>query len=614
MRKLVLKTIIVSMILSCAGWAYSQESKWEKLNNRFNEMFSQGNYLEAINVAKRSRNNAKKKFGREDKRYRQSTVNLVRAHEAQARKYDAENNQFRAKEYYNKAFEIASKDYPQDDLLFEKIAARLVEFYFYKNDYDEAMRYSEQALNLVKRLAGKDKDLRLVRLYSDLARMYHERGNYCVAVSYRDSAYQAAKRAYANNHLKMNEYLKNYTAVLMVTADYRTAENLYREALSNISHSHENEIESLEIQYLGSLAGVLILQGSIKAGESRYRQAIEKADSPFVSKNIPLPDYWNALATICVIRAKFDEAKYCYNMALEVQSVPILKAQSYSGLAGLHVARGELDDAVICYQNALDCVGWSSWPSKGDISLAAGYLNGLAMVYMRQKEYGKAEKTLRNALEKVDWKSGKDNFAAAICLQGLASLLMGQNKFSEAADIYQDALHKIDWSSMTAAEYRVGLARVHAAQKDFSGAKENYDKAIDIAKRKYGLFDLRIERFLSGRAGIFMTAGKFDDADYNYALIFDALEKACIRNPYRRLNYLIARAKIRRAQENYEGAAGFYKQAILALEGREGPDLRTAENLCNELVQIYNNLGDKEQADRFEKRAAQFRSMSASNH
>jgi len=183
------------------------------------------------------------------------------------------------------------------------------------------------------------------------------------------------------------------------------------------------------------------------------------------------------------------------------------------------------DEARACYERALDLVDTDQGSS---IEIAALYHNLGGIEHARQN-YVDGEIFARKGIEIRKSIAGLNDQALAADMVALAAILDGQQKFDEAEPLYLDALQTLERSPETnAAEIAVALNDLGAlyAQRGLADrAEELLTRAADIKVRTIGSHHPDVAVTLNNLAIVHKRQGDLARASALYERALDIFEK-----------------------------------------------------------------------------------------
>jgi serine/threonine protein kinase/tetratricopeptide (TPR) repeat protein len=144
-------------------------------------------------------------------------------------------------------------------------------------------------------------------------------------------------------------------------------------------------------------------------------------------------------------------------------------------------------------------------------------LNDLAVTYIEQQDFLKAEPYMRRALELFEKTLGPECSEVAIAMNNFASVLRYQGKYIEAEPLFVHALtiwEKLHVSeSSDVARTMTNLALLYLKQQRFAAAEPLYRQAITLWERVSGPEHPDVARTLNNLAKLYREQGKYSEAE-----------------------------------------------------------------------------------------------------
>lgn len=196
--------------------------------------------------------------------------------------------------------------------------------------------------------------------------------------------------------------------------------------------------------------------GEAYMGEGKYTNALKELlgaykanpDDPFLNNDLGL-----------TYLAKGDASKAIFHFKRALDFKPQY-APAKNNLGSAYIALKQWDKAIACFDDV-----------KDDLLYATPYypLSNLGYVYFMKKDYGKAEKYYKEALNL------QADFPKA--LDGLGQVYTATGRYKEAIKVLTRAISK----APTATPIYMNLARAYAANQEYDRALATYKKAAAIA-------------------------------------------------------------------------------------------------------------------------------------
>lgn len=178
--------------------------------------------------------------------------------------------------------------------------------------------------------------------------------------------------------------------------------------------------------------------------------------------------------------------------------------------------------------------------------------------------------------------------AARILVLLLALLVAGGPAAAQAPDPLSEA-------------YEAGMRAYHA--HDPEGAARHFERALAIARERYGGGDPRLATDLNNLAEAYRLLGRFAEAEQLYLEALELDRRRAVANPSETATTLNNLALLYRAQHRFDEAEALYRQALALLEQEVGPHHPDIARLLNNWALLKLAQNEPEAALELERRA-----------
>ncbi|TAG74911.1 MAG: tetratricopeptide repeat protein [Oscillatoriales cyanobacterium] len=480
----------------------NEENAWEQLNEQVGELYYQGKFNEAIEIAEQALILAQSLHPGDHPHVALSLNNLAYLYEYQGRYAEAEHLYLQALEMIKCLF---PGNHPDVALSLNKLAS----LYESQGHYADAEHLYLQALEMWQRLFNGDHPYAVTNL-DNLALLYYSQGRYTDAVPLSQKALEMRKRLFPGNHPDVATSLNNLGSLYNIQGRYAEAEPLYLQALEMwqclFNGDHHDVATSLN-----NLAYLYNSQGRYAEAEPLYLQALEMRKRLFNGDHPDVATSLNNLALLYYSQGRYAEAEPLYLQALEMikrlfngdhRDV----ATSLNNLASLYDSQGRHADAEHLYLQALEM---RKRLFNGDHHDVANSLNNLASLYESQRRYVKAEPLYLQALEIIKRLFPGDHPNVATSLNNLAYLYNSQGRYAEAEPLYLQALEMrkrlFNGDHHDVASSLNNLALLYNSQGRYTNAEPLYLQALEMIKRLFPGDHSNVASSLNN-LGLFLTA------------------------------------------------------------------------------------------------------------
>ena len=209
----------VSLSLPC----FAQDENLTELNQRTSSLFAEGKYQEAIPIAERAVDVAKRARGSEDLETADALNNLGRL-------YKKVGDYAKAEPLYKEALRIRQKVLGPENVSTATSLNNLGLLYNDLREYAKAEPLLKEALRVYQKVLAKDDPYTATSL-DNLARLYRVVGDYVKAEPLLQEALRIRQKSLGSEHPDTAVSLNNLGELYETMGEYAKAEPLYQEAL-----------------------------------------------------------------------------------------------------------------------------------------------------------------------------------------------------------------------------------------------------------------------------------------------------------------------------------------------------------------------------------------------
>ncbi|GFZ98512.1 CHAT domain-containing protein [Okeania sp. KiyG1] len=530
-----------------------EQATYFSLKARINLLKQQGQFDEAIELAKQSLDLARQIWRNENSEIANSLNNLAYLYYSQGKYSEAEP-------LFQEALAMIKRLFKTDHPLVANSLNNLAYLYSYQERYSESESLFQDALAIYKRLFKTDHPL-LATSLNGLALLYNNQGKYIEAEPLFQESLAMRKRLFKTENLDIANSLNNLAYLYYYQERYSEAEPLFQESLAMKKCLFKTD--HLDVaNSLNSLAFFYHSQGKYSEAEPLYEETLAMTKRLFNGDNPYVANSLDGLALIYLIQGKYTEAEPLVQNALAmrrnlfketdhpdvatslndlallynnqgkyIEAEPLFQealamrkrlfgednpetATSLNGLGLLYNNQGKYSEAEPLFQKALAI--YKHW-FKTDHPDVATSLNCLAMLYSNQGKYSKAEPLFQKALAMRKSLFKTDRPDVAVSLNNLAMLYNNQGKYSEAEPLFQDALaiyeRLFTENHPVVATTLNNLGLLYKNQGKYDKAENIFKKALQIYKPFFKIGNLDIARSLNNLATVYDKQGKYSEAE-----------------------------------------------------------------------------------------------------
>jgi tetratricopeptide (TPR) repeat protein len=501
--------LAVCLLILGSSATFADDDKLEALNQRIGKLFEQGKYQEAIPLAEKAVEIARRLRDPENPEIAIVLNNL-------ARLYEEMGEYAKAEPLYRQVLSIFQSVFGPENPDTATILNNLALLYKKMGEYAKAEPLYQQALRIRQQALGPEHPDTATSL-NNLAALYREMGEYAKAEPLFQQALRIRQQVLGPEHPSTATSLDNLAELYREMGEYAKAEPLYQQALRIRQKALGPEHPSTAT-ILNNLAVLYKEMGEYAKAEPLYQQAL-RIDQKVLGPEHPSTTIdINNLAALYREMGEYAKAEPLFQQALRIDQKVLgpehpSTATSLDNLAELYDEMGEYAKAEPLYQQALRIRQQVLGPEHPD---TASSLNNLAALYGAMGAYAKAEPLYQQAL-RIDQKVlGPEHPSTASSLDNLAELYYEMGEYAKAEPLYQQAL-RIDQKVLgpehpsTATDLN-NLAELYYEMGEYAKAEPLYQQALRIDQKVLGPEHPSTAASLDNLALLYFDLGRIDEA------------------------------------------------------------------------------------------------------
>ncbi|BAY76829.1 NB-ARC domain-containing protein [Nostoc linckia NIES-25] len=433
-------------------------------------------------------------------------------------------------------------------------------------------------------------------------RFYQGQGQYDQAVPWCMQCLEVIKKRLGEEHPLVASILNNLAALYHSQGRYSEAEPLYSQALALTRYLLGDEHPDVALS-LNNLAGLYKSQGRYGKAEPLCLQALKLMQRLLGEEHLYFANSLNNLAELYQTQGRYCEAEPLYLQALKLKQRLLgeehpLVASTLNNLATLYDSQGRYSEAEPLYLQNLELTRHLLGDEHPDVAQS---LNNLAYLYKCQARYSEAEPLFLQALALRQYQLGDEHPDVAQTLNNLAALYESQGRYNEAEPLYLQALalrqHQLGEEHPDVPQTLNNLAGLYLSQRRYSEAERLYLQALKLWQRLLGEEHLDFARGLNNLALLYSSQRRYSEAEL---LCLQALKLKQRLLGEEHPDFAISLdnlAQLYRSQGRYSQAETLCLQALKLMQrllGEEHPDF--AQSL-NNLAYLYDSQGRYSQAE-----------------
>ncbi len=361
-------------------------------------------------------------------------------------------------------------------------------------NYDQAIHYSQQALDMQMKAHRKEKELELtaIALYNLGMNNYRMR-EYSLAIKHLQSCLKIQRQIFGETHSETANTYDLLGINYCFLAKYNKALIFHQKSLAIRQQLFGDNHLHIAASY-SNFGNIYIKKGNYekaiqylhKSGQIKRQYA---KDSP---RHIAI-NHIN-LSAVYLLKGDYDKALdhafkslNIYTEALGSLHPENSKCLDNIGLAYFH--KKEYEKALYYYRKALII----NLQSFGELNPATAMTyNNIGKVYLRQEKYGEAKRYLTQSLDIKLQTLGEQHTSVVECHLVLGELFLQQSNYESSVQHYQKALdislEVIGSKYPRSAKANLCLGRIQHQQKKYSSALAYFQTAINAL---YSDFDIK---------------------------------------------------------------------------------------------------------------------------
>jgi len=418
-------------MLACAA-SSTEDDDPNALNQRVRQLIEQGKYQEAIPIAERAVEMAKRVRGPEHSETADALNNLGSL-------FKKIRDYAKAEPLYREALQIRQKVLGSEHLDTATSLNNLGLLYKDLGEYAKAEPLLQEALRIYQQVLGKEHPSTAISL-DNLASLYRVMGEFAKAEPLLQEALRTRQKILGSEHPDTAVSLNNLGELYETMGEYAKAEPLYQEAIhiwqKILGSEHPDTATGLN-----NLALLYQAMGEYAKAEPLLQEALRIRHKVLGPEDPNTAASLNNLAVLYWAMGEYAKAEPLYQEALQIWQKVLgpehpATAKSLNNLGLVYQAMGEYAKAEPLLQEALRIRQKVLGPEHPD---TAESLNNLAMLYCATGEYGKAEPFYREALRILQAVLGPEHPGTATSRDNLAFCEFDLGRIDEATAVARQA-------------------------------------------------------------------------------------------------------------------------------------------------------------------------------
>ena len=576
------------------------EQRISELEEQVKQLYQQGRYQDAVNLARQALDLSRQHFGEEHPGTATCLSNLAELYQAQGEYPQAEP-------LHRHALAIREQHLGPDHPITAGSLHNLADLYRSRGLSDEAEPLYQRALAICEQSLGPN-HLDTARCLNSLALLHDEQGLSARAEPLYQQALAICEQSLGPDHPNTAIILNNLAVLYQKRRAYPQAETLYQRVLAIREQSlGPDHPDTVIILY--NLADIYVVQAAYTKAEPLHQKALTIRERVLGPNHLDTAKSLKNLAMLYNGQGAYMRAEPLIQRALSIYEQSLgpdhpETAGILVNLAVLYCEQGVYAQAEPLLLRALDIHERKLDPDHPDI---ANSFYALGALYRLKGAYAQAEPLLLRALDIHERKLGPDQPETTIILNNLAHLYSTQGAYRKAEPLYQRALvvreQRFGPDHPATATCLSNLGNLYRKLAVYGKAEEFHQRALEIRERVLGSNHPDTANSLNNLAVLYKEMGVHDQAKSLLHRALDIDERNSGPNHPSTAQCLDNLAGLYNLEKAYEQAEEFHQRALEIRErvlGSNHPD--TAQSL-NNLAVVYREQGAYAQAEPLFQRA-----------
>ncbi|MCS7077064.1 MAG: CHAT domain-containing protein [Bacteroidia bacterium] len=401
-------------------------------------------------------------------------------------KYQKKLDYPKSAQWATTTLKLYQKQVQTKDTNYSKILNKLIEAYFYMDDYDNAELYAKQ--DSAWNITSKNLKRYTESLYN-LAYIYKSKTRYLEAQRLLESSIVKSIETHGKSSDIYADICQNLAEIYTTQGLYHKAEALMKESLQikiNLyGKSHPDYAHAL--QGIGKLYES---QGKYAEAEVYFKEVMLVFEKTIGKMSREYVSACDELARLYQRQGRYEEAKILFHQSLDIlrsmnEKSSIFYSVACNNLGGLYYDLSCYTKAESLLTEALQIQYKLLGEDNPEYATTSA---NLANLYASQKKYDKAEKLLKKAVEIRLKATGKEDPYYPILCNNLARLYQQQKRYLEAESLYKEAIQVIISTFGETYPYYTSiltnLAKMYYQKYEYGKAQSIYKQVSEIKMKE----------------------------------------------------------------------------------------------------------------------------------
>lgn len=359
--------------------------------------------------------------------------------------------------------------------------------YWQLSDCKNALKYFQEALDMVRDLSGEDSE-EYAMILGNIGAVYDD---YERSLEYTQKALEINRDLFGDSRSVVAANLHNLGIVYARKGDFARAMEYYQQSvgiLQKVYGEHHPSVADL----LSSIGDIYSKQGDWIRSMEYYQKALAIELEVYGEHHTAVASSWSSIGRVYELQHDYARAMEYYQKALVIyQEVygehHTAVALIVNEMGDVYLSQKDYARAMECYEEALSILKEVYGERHQDVALL---LYNLGCVYVEQEDYPRAMDHFRKALDMGREFYGEKHPLVAGIMNDMGALYTRQGDYAVAVDYFRKALEIRkevlgECHSDVLMSYD-NIARAFYSLEDYPSALLYTKKALEIARTLYG--------------------------------------------------------------------------------------------------------------------------------
>ncbi|WP_297510941.1 tetratricopeptide repeat protein [Flavobacterium sp.] len=481
-----------------------------------------------------------------------------------------------------------------------EICENLGELFDHFGEYDKALKFSQQCLNLELKTLGSLHPY-VANSYHNIGNIYDSKGEYDIALDFYEQGLDIRLKTLGDQHPEVATYYSSIGLAWNNKGEYDKALEFYHKSLDIRFKTLGNQHPDVATSF-NKIGSVWYNKGEYDKALEYYHKGLDirlktlENEHPNIATSyINIGSAWNS-------KGEYDKALEFCHKGLEIQLITYGNlhpeiAIIYSNIGVTLDNKGEFHKALELYQHALDIRLKTLGSEHPDVAYS---YNNLGSIYSSKGENDKALEFYQNALHILLKNLGSEHPNVATSYNNLGFVFDSKGEYDKALEYYQQGLNirikSLGNMHPDIANSYNNIGVVWGNKGEYEKALEYYRRSLDIRLKTHGNQHPDVASSYHNIGSLFDSRDEYDKALEFHNQCLDIRLKTLgeqhpdVVNSYNNIGVVWDNKGV------YDKALEFYKLCLdirLKTLGNQHPDVATS---YNNFGSVWNSKGEYDKA------------------